>query len=82
MEDKENPLSVVNKKTNNISSISIIVLSDGKPGHYNQSLGIMDSMKDIRYEVKQVKFKKKWRDNTTKSNNKTDISHQYKPKID
>lgn len=49
---------------NNITPISILVLSDGKPGHYNQSLGIIDSMKDIHAEVRQIKFKKKWRDNT------------------
>ncbi len=49
---------------NHKSQISILVLSDGKPGHYNQSLGIIDSMKDVYAEVKQIRFKKKWRDNT------------------
>lgn len=41
---------------------SILILSDGKPGHYNQSLGIMDRMRDVSVKTIQVKFKQKWRD--------------------
>jgi lauroyl/myristoyl acyltransferase/mitochondrial fission protein ELM1 len=41
---------------------SILILSDGKPGHYNQSLGIMDRMRDVSVKTIQVKFKRKWRD--------------------
>jgi len=42
---------------------SILILSDGKPGHYNQSLGIVDRMSDVLVETIQVRFKRKWRDN-------------------
>ena len=55
----ENFSKILNKK----APLSILVLSDGKPGHYNQSLGIVDAIKDIQSEVKQVRFKRKWRDN-------------------
>jgi len=41
----------------------ILVLSDGKPGHYNQSLGIIDRMDDVSAQVVQIKFRRKWRDN-------------------
>lgn len=43
-------------------SLSILILSDGKPGHYNQSLGIIDRMCDVLVKTIQVKFKRKWRD--------------------
>ena len=42
---------------------SILVLSDGKPGHYNQSFGIMDRMEDVSTEIIEIRFKRKWRDN-------------------
>jgi len=42
---------------------SILVLSDGKPGHYNQSLGIIDRMNGVSMEIIQIKFRQKWRDN-------------------
>lgn len=42
---------------------NILVLSDGKPGHYNQSLGIMDRMSHVPVEIVEVRFKRKWRDN-------------------
>ncbi|MFC1714341.1 mitochondrial fission ELM1 family protein [Candidatus Poribacteria bacterium] len=50
---------------NSASSIqhSILVLSDGKPGHYNQSLGIIDRMGDVSAKTVEVRFKRKWRDN-------------------
>ncbi len=41
----------------------LLVLSDGKPGHYNQSLGIVDRMSDALVKVVQIRFKRKWRDN-------------------
>lgn len=41
----------------------ILVLSDGKAGHYNQSLGIIDRLDNISSQIIRVKFKKKWRDN-------------------
>ncbi len=41
----------------------ILVLSDGKPGHYNQSLGIIDRLDNVSAKIILVKFKKKWRDN-------------------
>ncbi|MDQ1328035.1 MAG: hypothetical protein QG641_1320 [Candidatus Poribacteria bacterium] len=41
----------------------ILILSDGKPGHYNQSLGIIDRLSDVCAETIQIKFKRKWRDN-------------------
>ncbi len=41
---------------------SILVLSDGKPGHYNQSLGIVDRMRDVSVRTIEVRFKGKWRD--------------------
>jgi len=41
----------------------ILILSDGKPGHYNQSLGITDRLCNVHTQTIQVKFKKKWRDN-------------------
>lgn len=44
-------------------SHKILVLSDGKPGHYNQSLGIIDRMENVEMKIVEVKFKRKWRDN-------------------
>jgi len=40
----------------------ILVLSDGKPGHYNQSLGIMDRMNHAFMRIIEIKFRRKWRD--------------------
>jgi lauroyl/myristoyl acyltransferase/mitochondrial fission protein ELM1 len=49
---------------NNLTALpEILVLSDGKPGHYNQSFGIMDRLNDINMKLLEVRFKKKWRDN-------------------
>lgn len=47
----------------NLPIAKILVLSDGKPGHYNQSLGIIDRFDNIYTQTIQIKFKKKWRDN-------------------
>lgn len=41
----------------------ILILSDGKPGHYNQSLGIMDRMGDVPVVVVEIRFRRKLRDN-------------------
>ena len=46
-----------------ISQRKILILSDGKPGHFNQSLGIADRLPDMSIEVVQLRYKKKWRDN-------------------
>ena len=45
-----------------LESFNILILSDGKPGHYNQSLGIMDRMRGVLVKTIQVDFKRKWRD--------------------
>ena len=41
----------------------IIILSDGKPGHYNQSLGILDHLENCDHRLIEVYFRRKWRDN-------------------
>ncbi|MDP6746420.1 MAG: hypothetical protein QGH37_05265 [Candidatus Poribacteria bacterium] len=41
----------------------IIILSDGKPGHYNQSLGILDHLKNCDHRLIEISFRHKWRDN-------------------
>ena len=40
-----------------------ILLSDGKPGHYNQSLGVIEQMPECNYHWIDVKFRSKRRDN-------------------
>ena len=40
-----------------------ILLSDGKPGHYNQSLGVIEQMPECKYHWIDVKFRSKHRDN-------------------
>jgi len=50
-------------KTSNRIGKRILVLSDGKPGHYNQSLGIIDRLSGVYSETIQTRFKQKWRDN-------------------
>ena len=40
-----------------------ILLSDGKPGHYNQSLGVIERMPKCDYHWIDVKFRSKPRDN-------------------
>ncbi len=39
-----------------------ILLSDGKPGHYNQSLGLIERMPECEYHWIDVKFRSKRRD--------------------
>ena len=43
--------------------MKILVLSDGKPGHYKQSLGIVQKMTDCQMQFCEVEFQSKWRDN-------------------
>lgn len=40
-----------------------ILLSDGKPGHYNQSLGVIERLPECEYHWVNVKFRSKQRDN-------------------
>ena len=41
----------------------IIILSGGKPGHYNQSLGIRDHLENCDHRLIEISFRHKWRDN-------------------
>lgn len=41
---------------------TMLIISDGKPGHFNQSLGIADRLDDVNIKTIQIKYKKKWRD--------------------
>ena len=43
--------------------MKIVVLSDNKPGHYKQSLGIVQNMSECRMEWLEIQFRSKWRDN-------------------
>ena len=43
--------------------MKIVVLSDKKPGHYKQSLGIIQNIPDCESEWIDIVFKSKWRDN-------------------
>ena len=40
-----------------------ILLSDGKPGHYNQSLGVIERLSECEYHWIDVRFRSKQRDN-------------------
>ncbi len=48
---------------NLITSMQAILLSDGKPGHYNQSLGVVERMPECEYHWIDVMFRSKRRDN-------------------
>ena len=41
----------------------VVILSDNKPGHYKQSLGIVERLPHYEMEWVTVKFRHKWRDN-------------------
>ncbi|MXZ00540.1 hypothetical protein F4Y93_07795 [Candidatus Poribacteria bacterium] len=41
----------------------IVILSDNKPGHYKQSLGIVERLPNCEMEWVRVEFRHKWRDN-------------------
>ncbi len=43
--------------------MKILVLSDKKPGHYKQSLGIVQKIPDCRVEWVEIEYRAKWRDN-------------------
>ena len=43
--------------------MKIVILSDKKPGHYKQSLGIVEKMPECQVEWLEVEFRRKWRDN-------------------
>ena len=48
---------VINKK------MKLVILSDKKPGHYNQSLGIVEKMPECQTAWLEIQFRRKWRDN-------------------
>lgn len=41
----------------------VVILSDNKPGHYKQSLGIVEKLPEPETEWVTVEFRRKWRDN-------------------
>ena len=43
--------------------MKVVILSDNKPGHYKQSLGIVEKMPESQTEWLTVEFRRKWRDN-------------------
>ena len=43
--------------------MKVVVLSDKKPGHYNQSLGIVQNMTECQMEWLEIQYRDKWRDN-------------------
>ena len=45
------------------TTIHAIVLSDGKPGHYNQSLGVIQRIPECSFQLLEIAFRSKVRDN-------------------
>ena len=43
--------------------MKVVILSDRKPGHYKQSLGIVEKMSECRASWLEIQFQHKWRDN-------------------
>ena len=44
--------------------MKIVILSDNKPGHYKQSVGIVEKMPECQTEwLDGSEFRQKWRDN-------------------
>ena len=43
--------------------VKVVILSDKKPGHYKQSLGIVKKMPECRTVWLEIQFRRKWRDN-------------------
>ena len=43
--------------------MKVIILSDKKPGHYKQSLGIVKKMPECQTTWVEIQFRTKWRDN-------------------
>ena len=51
------------ERHNLITFMRALLLSDRKPGHYNQSLGVIEQMPECEYHWVDVKFRSKRRDN-------------------
>ena len=43
--------------------MKVVILSDNKPGHYKQSLGIVEKLPECQMEWLEIRFRCKWRDN-------------------
>lgn len=43
--------------------MKVVILSDNKPGHYKQSLGIVEKMPECDVDWLEIRFRRKWRDN-------------------
>lgn len=43
--------------------MKVVVLSDNKPGHFKQSLGIVQNLTECQVEWLEIKYRHKWRDN-------------------
>ncbi|MCY4401983.1 MAG: ELM1/GtrOC1 family putative glycosyltransferase [Candidatus Poribacteria bacterium] len=43
--------------------MKVVILSDKKPGHYKQSLGIVQNLPECETEWFEIQYKQKWRDN-------------------
>ena len=43
--------------------MQVVILSDKKPGHYKQSLGIVEKMSECQTTWLEIQFRRKWRDN-------------------
>ena len=43
--------------------MKVVILSDNRPGHYKQSLGIVQKMPESQTEWVEIQFRRKWRDN-------------------
>lgn len=43
--------------------MKVVILSDNRPGHYKQSLGIVEKLPECQMEWLEVEFRHKWRDN-------------------
>ena len=43
--------------------MKVIILSDNRPGHYKQSLGIVQKLPECQMEYLEIHFRQKWRDN-------------------
>ena len=53
----------INKMLNDRETIRIVILSDQKPGHYNQSLGVVENIGNCQYNIINVTFRGKSHDN-------------------
>ena len=43
--------------------MKVVILSDKKPGHYKQSLGVVEKMPECQMAWLEIQFRAKWRDN-------------------